>query len=166
MTESTQNELGPPLAAIYRPEWLRKLLVLAIVAIGLSLLWVMLTGERSGMQTMMLSLAGAACLWVALEVYRAPGTAVILTDDGLFDDGGRMLCAFSDMERVDSGLLSFKPSKGFTVRLKKPAPRGWSPGLWWRLGRRCGVGGATPGRDGKLMAELLTNMIAKRDGKI
>lgn len=165
MTEFTENNPGRPLAAIYRPEWLRKLLVLAIVAIGVTIFWVVIDGERSGAHTILLSLLSAGCLWVALAVYRAPGTAVILTEDGLFDDRGEMLCAFSDMERIDSGLLSFKPSKGFTVLLKTPAPRGWSPGLWWRLGRRCGVGGATPGRDGKAMAELLTNMLAKRDGQ-
>lgn len=157
---------GRPLAAVRRPDWLRWAVAAALAAIAIALLWVTLAqNAATGLQIAIVALAASGGLWLALQTARAKGEAVILTDEGLFDDAGERLCALSDIVRVDSGLLSFRPSKGFLVRLKAPAERGWSPGLWWRLGTRLAVGGATPGRDGKSMADLLTNMIAERDGK-
>ena len=64
---------------------------------------------------------------------------------------------------VDRGAFAFKPSNGFTVRLKSPAPRAWLPGLWWRLGRRVGVGGATPGKAARDMADVITILLKDPD---
>jgi hypothetical protein len=167
VTDFTKKVPGEPLAGIRRPEWLRKTVIVLLIAMAAGILWsVFGVGVDSGLKTILLTLAAAGSLWLAYAVYCAKGTAVVLTKDGFYDDDGDMLCALSEIERVDAGLMAFRPSKGFLVRLKTPAPRGWSPGLWWRLGRRFAVGGATPGRDGKVMADLLANMIAERDGKI
>lgn len=167
MTDLTKNAPGKALAAIRRPEWLRWTMVAALVAIAGAIFWIVIgDGERSGAQIILLTLASAGCLFLALAASRAKGQAVILTNEGFFDDEGELLCPLDQVERVDAGLMAFRPSKGFLVRLKTPAPRGWSPGLWWRIGKRFAVGGATPGRDGKAMADLLANIIAERDGKL
>jgi len=167
VTDFTKNVPGEPLAAIRRPEWLRKTVIALLIAMAAGVLWsVFGVGVDSGLKTILLTLAAAGCLWLAYAVLQAKGSAVVLTKDGFYDDDGDLLCALSEVDRVDAGLMAFRPSKGFLVRLKTSAPRGWSPGLWWRIGKRFAVGGATPGRDGKAMADLLANMIAERDGKI
>jgi len=166
VTEFTKNVPGEPLAAIRRPEWLRQAVVVLLIAMAIGILWsVFGDGALSGLKTIVLTVAAAGCLWLAYAVFQAKGSAVVLTKDGFYDDDGDMLCALSEVERVDAGVIAFRPSKGFLVRLKTPAERGWSPGLWWRFGKRFAVGGATPGRDGKAMADLVANMIAERDGK-
>jgi len=158
---------GEPLAAVRRPEWLRMTVVILLIAMSATLLWAIYGDARlPGLQTIVLTVVAAGVGWLALAVYRAKGSTVVLTKEGFYDDEGELLCPLSEVERVDASLISFRPSKGFLVRLKSPAERGWSPGLWWRVGRRFAVGGATPGRDGKVMADLLANMIASRDGKI
>lgn len=166
MTDIVKNVPGEPLASIRRPEWLRWTVVVALVVIAAGIMWVVLdSGEHSGIQIILLTLASTGCLFLALAMSRARGRAVILTREGFYDDEGVFLCPLAEIERVESGFFAFKPSKGFLARLKSPAQRAWSPGLWWRIGKRFAVGGATPGRDGRAMAELLVELIAERDGK-
>jgi hypothetical protein len=45
------------------------------------------------------------------------------------------------------------------IRLKTPASRVWAPGLWWRFGKRVGVGGVTPAGQGKAMADVIAARI-------
>ena len=75
--------------------------------------------------------------------------------EGLRDGNGRLLCRMDQIAGVDRGAFAFKPSNGFLVKLKEPMPRVWQPGLWWRLGRRIGVGGVTPAGQGKFMADMI-----------
>ncbi|MCZ6663693.1 MAG: hypothetical protein O7B81_00130 [Gammaproteobacteria bacterium] len=51
-----------------------------------------------------------------------------------------------------------KPTNGFVVRARNSMPAAWTPGIWWRLGRRIGVGGLTGGGEGEAMAELLDEL--------
>jgi len=69
----------------------------------------------------------------------------------------------ADIERVDRGVFAFKPSNGFLVRTREPSARAWRPGLWWRFGRRIGVGGVTSANQTKAMSEILAAMLAERD---
>jgi len=49
-----------------------------------------------------------------------------------------------------------KPTNGFVVRARNSMPAAWTPGIWWRLGRRIGVGRLTG--EGETMAELLDEL--------
>ncbi|MBL4559156.1 MAG: hypothetical protein JKP98_25190 [Rhodobacteraceae bacterium] len=69
----------------------------------------------------------------------------------------------AEIERVDRGALAFKPSGGFVLHLAAPGTAGWAPGLWWRVGRRLGVGGATNPMEGRAMADIIAVRIALRD---
>ncbi len=51
-----------------------------------------------------------------------------------------------------------KPTNGFVVRARNSMPAAWTPWIWWRLGRRIGVGGLTGGGEGEAMAELLDEL--------
>ena len=104
-------------------------------------------------------------IWAADVMRRATAHSLELTESVLRSTDGRILAEISDVKSIDRGLFAFKPSNGFLVTLRKPKARAWAPGLWWRVGRRVGVGGVTDAGQTKFLAEILTAMIAVRDGE-
>ena len=68
-----------------------------------------------------------------------------------------------EIESIDRGFFAFKPSNGFLLTTKSPGSRTWQPGLWWRIGRRIGVGGMTPGAQSKSVSEIIAIRVAQRD---
>ena len=83
-----------------------------------------------------------------------------LADSGLLV--GAETYAANLEEAVDRGVFAFKPSNGFLVRTREKAGNVWAPGLWWRLGRRVGVGGMTASAEAKFMSEILSAMVLQR----
>ncbi len=96
---------------------------------------------------------------MAKMIWHSGQQAVVLTSEGLKDNEGRVIALCADIRDVDRGFTIFKPSHGFLVHLKAPAQRAWVPGLWWRMGRRIGIGGATPPGSAKAMADILSVLI-------
>jgi hypothetical protein len=105
---------------------------------------------------------GAGSLWLAWRMWRATGQAIELTETELRTSDGTRIAEVARIESLDRGVFAFKPSNGFLLRLEAEAPAAWAPGLWWRLGRRVGVGGMTPGPQTRAMAEVISAMIARR----
>ncbi len=105
---------------------------------------------------------GLGALWMARRMWRATAASLVLTPDALLSSDGRVLAEMDDIVAVARGAFAFKPSNGFTLTLRRPGPFVWEPGLWWRVGRRVGVGGVTPGTPARFMAELMQERIAKR----
>ena len=112
-----------------------------------------------GLQMMLIGF-GAAVLWAAERMRRATTTVIELTTDGLRDSTGVLVIPYDDMVRVERGVFAMKPSNGFVLITKDRGPRGWAPGLWWRVGRRIGVGGVTAAGAGKFMAEQIALTLA------
>ncbi|MHC0054908.1 hypothetical protein [Actibacterium sp. D379-3] len=106
---------------------------------------------------------GASVLWMADRMRRATALRLDLTQDGLFDSAGRELARIDQIVAVERGTFAAKPSNGFVLRLAERGPRAWAPGLWWRAGRRVGIGGVTSAGQTKFMAEMLTALLAERD---
>jgi hypothetical protein len=98
---------------------------------------------------------GALALYVSYLVWQVSGRSLHLTADELCDDQGQVLCLVKDIKTVERGALAFKPSGGFVVVLKTRVARGWAPGLWWKFGKRIGVGGVVSSGAGKAMADVL-----------
>lgn len=98
---------------------------------------------------------GGLSLWMAYAMYRATGRDLVLTREGVFDSSGETVALMEDIAAVESGFFAFKPSNGFLIRLSTKHPRRWVPGLWWRVGRQAGVGGATNGKAARDMAEII-----------
>lgn len=115
-----------------------------------------------GWQVFLLAMGGL-CLWVAERMRQATTHGVQLTESGLRSSDGELIAAFDDIDSVDRSIFVFKPSNGFVVRLKTGASYRWMPGLWWRMGKRIGIGGVTPGGAGKVMSDMLAAMVLKRD---
>ena len=116
--------------------------------------------------SLFLTAFGFALLWFAWRFWNATSTYLVLTGDGLFDSAGRHFCALNEIDKVDRGFFAFRPSGGFTLKLKVPAKRGWAPGLWWAFGKSIGIGGATSRQAGKQMADIISVMMSERGVEI
>ena len=108
-----------------------------------------------------LVLLGLGCLWFAHRLQLATTRKLHLTETALIDSEGEVLARVEDIVSVNRGMLAIKPSNGFMLLLKDPAPRAWQPGLWWRFGRRVAVGGVTSGGQTRPMADIIAAMIAR-----
>lgn len=138
--------------------------VAMVAALGVLLVWLALAAPpASPLWLAFLIGLGAVALWGAWRMWQATGSAVELTEAGLRDSDGTVIAAFDEIEAIDRGMFAFKPSNGFLLRLATPAPRVWRPGLWWRTGRRVGVGGLTPRGAARAMADAIQIRLAVRD---
>ena len=140
--------------------------VAMLCLLGAILLWVGLFAEQGAPGwRVMLALMGGGAVALALALWRATERALVLTREVLREagEGGRLVARVEAIESVSRGAFAFKPSNGFMLRLSEPGPRAWAPGLWWRIGRRVGVGGALRGAETRALAEAVAGMIAERD---
>ncbi|MGR3343456.1 MAG: hypothetical protein ACU0DI_09590 [Paracoccaceae bacterium] len=107
-----------------------------------------------GWQAFLLAV-GISALFLADRVRRATQISIEMTDEVIQDSQGQVICRLDDIVSVESGALAFKPSGGFLIRTARPGARSWAPGLWWRIGRSIGIGGATSASQAKFMADLI-----------
>jgi hypothetical protein len=161
MTDHDDAEPGLVLAA---SPGRRLIGVGSVGALGLMLLWVTLSQPLAAQWQVAMAGMGAAALWLAWRMWRATAARLVLGREALTSSDGRVLVRMEDMVSVARGALAFKPSNGFTVTLRARGPFVWEPGLWWRIGRRVGVGGVTPGTPARFMAERMQERIARREG--
>ncbi len=134
-----------------------------LLALALVLLYTALTSAPSVGWRVFLLAAGGGCLWMAMQMQSATRHRIELTDHELRDSSGTRLALVADIVRVESGMAAFRPSNGFVVHTARPLARAWMPGLWWRVGRRVGIGGVTPGAQTKFMSNQLALRLAARD---
>lgn len=136
-----------------------------LAAIGGLVIYVAFSSPPSlGWQVFLVAM-GVGALWMAVRMRRATESQIVLTEQGLHDASGIEIARVEDIVSLDRGFFAFKPSNGFMIRTRSAAGRVWRPGLWWRMGRRIGVGGVVPGYQAKNMAEILAAMLAMRDQK-
>lgn len=112
-----------------------------------------------------LLVVGGAATWLSRRLAVATRTRIELTEACLRDGTGRILAPVDRIAGVERGVFALKPSNGFLVRLAEAGPAAWQPGLWWRIGRRVGVGGVTPSAEGRMMADALAALILQRPQK-
>ncbi len=153
------------IARLYPSAARRGFAAIVLVALGAALLWVGLVQPPAefGWRLFLLggggwSLASAYWLWQATAV------GIELTDTQLREEGGgRVLANLADVRRISRGALALKPSNGFLLTMATPGPGVWAPGLWWRVGRRVGVGGVTARHETRFMAEAIAERVERRD---
>lgn len=104
---------------------------------------------------------GLGAAWLGWRFWRATAATLELTSNALRERDGRCLALVADMRMVRGGLFAFKPSSGFVITLAAAAPPAFAPGLWWRLGRRLGVGGGTARHAARSMADTLTVLLTQ-----
>jgi hypothetical protein len=149
--------MNDEILAVLEPSPVRRWFAVAVMLVlGGLLFWLAMARPPESLPLRFLLLVlGAGALVMAELIRRATETRIELTDEGMRDGNGRVICAFDNIAGVDKGAFAFKPSNGFLVRLKRADTYAWEPGLWWRMGRRIGVGGVTPAAQAKLMAERI-----------
>jgi hypothetical protein len=131
-----------------------------LYVLGALMIWIALSRPPGMGWAMVLVAFGAAALWAGEILRRATGLVLVLTEAGLRDSSGRWLARWDEIAQVERGTFALKPSNGFLLMLKAPTGRAWVPGLWWRVGRRVGVGGVTPMRSTKFMGEQMALRLA------
>lgn len=138
----------------------RMLGIVVLAALGGLLIYAALAQppETLGWQVFLLA-AGGITLYLTERMRRASVATLELTRAGLRDSEGRMLARLDQIEAVNRGVFAFKPSNGFVLITRDAQARHWNPGLWWRIGRRVGVGGVTPAAQTKFMAEMIQTLL-------
>ncbi|MCG6902603.1 MAG: hypothetical protein LJE68_07970 [Rhodobacter sp.] len=157
----TNDKSGPDddevLAAMAPSAYRRWMAIGMLVIAGGLLIYVAFNdGVTSLVWKTIIVVGGAGVLVLADRLRRSTENAIVLTSAGLRDTGGQVLCLLDDIEKVERGAFAFKPSNGLLVRLKTPARAGWAPGLWWRFGRKIGIGGVTSAAQAKVMSDMIT----------
>lgn len=132
-----------------------------LMLLGGLLVYLPLSQPSSVPWTIFMVALGALTFWVAEQMRAGTKIAIELTDTELRESTGRIIARLDEIKIVDRGAFAHKPSNGFTLVLKEKKPCAWTPGLWWRLGRRVGVGGVTSAGEAKFMAEQISLRIAK-----
>jgi hypothetical protein len=134
----------------------------SVAGLGLILLYLALVQSPSlGWQVFMVGF-GTGALWLAQRMWHATTLRLLLSPAGLTCSDGRVVAEMDEIIGVDRGAFAFKPSNGFMLKLSRKGPFAWEPGIWWRIGRRVGVGGVTPGTPAKVMAEMIQERITQR----
>ena len=165
MTEQeNESNAGHEVLAVVRASAGRRVLGLgALAALGILLIYVAFATPPTFLAQLFLIVVGGAAVWLADAMRRATANCVELTETELRDSDGTVIARIEDIEGLDRGFFAFKPSNGFLIKVARKSANHWRPGLWWRLGRRIGIGGVTPGNQTKVMSEILAVIIAKRD---
>lgn len=139
--------------------------IFMLASVGLLVIYVALATPPEPAWQVFLLVTGAGALWMAERMHRATMGRIELTETGLRDEDGTVIVALDDILSIDRGVFAFKPSNGFLVRTRSRGPRQWRPGLWWRMGRRMGVGGVTSAAQTKFMSEILSAMLQGRQSQ-
>ncbi len=129
---------------------------------GLVIYVALVAPPKLGWQVFLI-VVGTLSLWMAEKMRRATEHRIELTETELRSSDGQVLALVSEIESIDRGVFALKPSNGFMVRTSARQSRAWRPGLWWRMGRRIGVGGVTSAGQTKAMSEVLSALLAQRD---
>lgn len=145
------------------PSPMRRWMALICLAGLAGLLMMLAIGDVPDLWRLFFVLLGTGVLWSGNKLRLSTLDGLVLTRDALMTASGRRLAAIDNVETVERGVFAFKPSNGFLIRLKASDGSGWSPGLWWKTGRRIGVGGTLSGGQSRSLADLMAVLLVERD---
>lgn len=158
-----QTDPDEVLATVKASAGRRFLAMSSLLLLGVLLVYIAIVQSPAIEWRVFLLVLGVAVLWVADRMRRATGTQIELTETVLRDSDGTVIALVADIDGMDRGFFAFKPSNGFLLRTTGKGANEWRPGLWWRMGRRIGVGGMTSASQTKFMSEIIAVIMAKRD---
>ena len=145
------SQSPPPVLA---PTAFRTATGIAVMA-GLALLLLSAAAAQGAVAQALMIAAALAALALAFAMWRGRSDSLRWTDAGLSDAAGQVIARRDDIVRVERNPIALKPSNGFTLHLARPHARAWQPGLYWRIGRRVGVGGLTSPGVAKALADRI-----------
>jgi len=152
---------------IVNPAPARRYIALGILGVlGFLLAYLGFSVQGMIVGRIVLIIAGGLSIWATTRMFLATSRSIELTQDELRETSGEVIARLENIKKIDRGTFAFKPSNGFIIILNAPMNRNWRPGLWWRTGRRIGIGGVTNAGQNKALAEILTVEVAKRDASL
>ena len=92
---------------------------------------------------------GITALMIADAMRRSTACVLELTTTMLREKDGRIIARIDEITDV------------LTTSTRNS--RAWRPGVWWRMGRKIGIGGMLPGRQTKFMSEIIAVRLAERE---
>ncbi len=153
--------MSEPLVTLQISQFRRLFGVGMLGGLGIVLLYVAATSaDRGTVGLIGLLIFGGLILWASFRMYNATAETLTLTREGIFSSTGQTICELENIASTDTGFFAFKPSNGFSILLKTPLKRGWCPGLWWRFGKRIGIGGVTSPGQGKAMSNMISMLLS------
>ncbi len=158
-----QTDPDEVIAVVVASTGRRYLGMVSLGLLGILLLYIAVVQSPEIQWRVFLLVLGAGALWLTDKMRRATATRIELTETELRDSDGTVIALMADLEGMDRGFFAFKPSNGFLLRTHSKGDNAWRPGLWWRVGRRIGVGGMTSATQTKFMSEIIAAIMAKRD---
>ncbi|MCY4445271.1 MAG: hypothetical protein OXC02_02250 [Rhodobacteraceae bacterium] len=93
--------------------------------------------------------------FVCFKFYTTTGQSVLLFHNRVISSSGELLFEVQNIKSIDNGLFAFKPSNGALVHLHSSMPAIVRFGLWWRIGKRVGIGGCTSRAEVNVMVDLI-----------
>lgn len=159
----SESDRAARVIARLEPSGPRRAVGAAILAVlGSTLVWLALAHPPQVLALRMFLLGlGALLLWGTVRLWQATAQGLTLTAEALRCDDGTLVARIAEVREVGRGALAFKPSNGFLLLTDRPGPAVWAPGLWWRIGRRVGVGGVTDRAEARFMAETIAQLVAR-----
>ncbi len=157
------DETDEPILAQLEASQPRRYIGIAVqLALGVVLISLAISFPREQMGArLMLLILGGLMFYFGYRMWHMTNIALILTKTALRDSRGRVLAEIDNIREVSRGAFALKPSHGFSLVLHRSDGRAWVPGMWWRLGRRVGIGGVTPSQPARYMAEMIAALIVK-----
>lgn len=140
----------------------RRVFALAVLfCLGGLLIYLGFVGLGGFIARGLLVLLGGSVIFLAEKMRQQSNGELVLTAEGVLDQDGNLLVPFAQIQRVERGVFAAKPSNGFTLVTIDKMQRAWVPGIWWRLGRRFGVGGISSAGASKFMAEQISLRLSR-----
>ncbi|WP_074736278.1 hypothetical protein [Ruegeria halocynthiae] len=133
-----------------------------LATVGVLVIYVALASPPELGWQVFLFVVGIGAFWLSYHMWHSTQDRIELTQSELRTSSGQVICKIEEVETVDRGVFAFKPSNGFIIKTHTPRSFDWFPGLWWRVGRRIGIGGMTAAAETKFMSEILSVMLAER----
>lgn len=141
----------------------RSIGIAMLMLLGGALIYVAITQPADGIGwRVLVAAAGLGVLMLGERIRRSTVVTLELTREVLRDSAGVVLARIEQIQGVERGIFAFKPSNGFVLTTREAGDRCWKPGLYWRMGRRVGVGGMTQAGPTKLMAEMIQMLLSER----
>lgn len=154
------NDDGKVLITVHAAPARRFIASIILSSLGALLVLVAANDAFSGVWRAVYFVLGAGAAYGSYRLWEATGDVLELTRKEFRTQSGVLLAEVDNIASVDRGAFAFKPSNGFLVKLKTPqSGKSWAPGLWWRVGKRIGVGGVVSAGQAKAMAEVMTALI-------
>lgn len=151
-SEDQQDEIIAELS----PSPVRRMFgIFGLTILGAILVFLAITTQDMAVPALSLAVVSVFVFVLAYRMKISTSFSIVLKKDGLYSSGQTLIAPLSNIRRVEIGAFAFKPSNGFAIILNKPMPASWNPGLWWRVGKRVGIGGVTHRAEARILAETL-----------